>query len=128
MTLSGSCRDVRVLSIDPHGPEGAAHGQGVEHVAVDGVLGHGAETGREDDLEDVRADGGHEVAKLLADDLDLVGQGTGRLAVASVPGQAAQGVEDLADQHIGQEKTQGGVDQHADHGHAHDRGVQGLGA
>jgi dihydroorotate dehydrogenase electron transfer subunit len=26
LTLSGSCRDVRVLSIDPHGPEGAAHG------------------------------------------------------------------------------------------------------
>ncbi len=41
------------------GAEKHADGEGVEHVAVDGVLADGGEAGGEDDLQDVGADGGH---------------------------------------------------------------------
>ena len=61
-----------------------------------------------------------QVAELLADGLDLVGKPGQRLLAPLAPGQAADGVEDLPDQDVGQEKAQGGVNQHADHGHGHD--------
>ena len=54
--------DLGGQSADLNTDEGAeqhADSQGVEDVAVDGVLTDGGEAGGKDDLENISADGGH---------------------------------------------------------------------